>query len=242
MVADFGGKVRFQAENYGDSALAKRFGVTRYPAIFVDDVLVAKPKDFGFYGKGEGAGDGRYTPLKSAQSHDLFRADLKRMIDLVLAGRLEEARARGALDTPELGAMPEFALTGLDGRTLSREAFRGKVVVVEFWASWCPPCAPTLRWLGELKKRHGEKLEVLAVAVESEEADVRRLRDELGLPFAWAMATAEVVRAFDDVTAVPTLRLFDGRGRAVGAFYGAPPELHGLVEAKLRAALEAGLQ
>lgn len=33
--------------------------MTRYPAIFVDDVLVAKPKDFGFYGKGEGASDGR---------------------------------------------------------------------------------------------------------------------------------------------------------------------------------------
>ena len=60
-------------ENYGDSPLAKRFGVTRYPAIFVDDVLVAKPKDFGFYGKGEGAGDGRYTPLKSAQAHQRLR-------------------------------------------------------------------------------------------------------------------------------------------------------------------------
>jgi hypothetical protein len=48
VVREFGGKVRFVSENYGDSALAKKFGVTRYPAIFVDDVLVAKPKDFGF--------------------------------------------------------------------------------------------------------------------------------------------------------------------------------------------------
>ena len=45
-------------ENYGESELAKRFGVTRYPAIFVDDVLVATPKDFGFYGKGEGEESG----------------------------------------------------------------------------------------------------------------------------------------------------------------------------------------
>ena len=53
----FGGRARFVSENYGDSELAKRFGVTRYPAIFVDDVLVATPNDFGFYGKddkGEG--------------------------------------------------------------------------------------------------------------------------------------------------------------------------------------------
>ena len=38
--------------------------MTRYPAIFVDDVLVATPKDFGFYGKGEGKADGRYAPLE----------------------------------------------------------------------------------------------------------------------------------------------------------------------------------
>ena len=46
----FGGQARFVVENYGESELAKRFGVTRYPAIFVDDVLVATPSDFGFYG------------------------------------------------------------------------------------------------------------------------------------------------------------------------------------------------
>ena len=52
-VAGFGGQARFVSENYGDSKLARRFGVTHYPAIFVDDVLVATPSDFGFYGKGE---------------------------------------------------------------------------------------------------------------------------------------------------------------------------------------------
>ena len=50
-------------ENYGDSELAKRFGVKRYPAIFVDDVLVATPKDFGWFGTGEGKDEGRYAPL-----------------------------------------------------------------------------------------------------------------------------------------------------------------------------------
>ena len=93
---DFGGKVRFVSENYGDSEVARKFGVTRYPAIFVDDVLVASPKDFGFYGKGEGSGDGRYTPLKSAGSHERFRADLSRMISLVLALLLLPATAFGA--------------------------------------------------------------------------------------------------------------------------------------------------
>src|SRR6185295_12484485 len=96
VVQDLGGKARFVAENYGDSALAKRFGVTRYPAIFVDDVLVATPKDFGFYGKGEGGGEGRYAPIKSAASHERFRQDLRRSLDLILAGRKDQARAEAA--------------------------------------------------------------------------------------------------------------------------------------------------
>jgi thiol-disulfide isomerase/thioredoxin len=234
VVRDFGGEVRFVAENYGDSELAKRFGVTRYPAIFVDDVLVAKPKDFGFYGKGEGAGDGRYTPLKSAASHDRFRTDLSRMIGLVLAGRKEDARAQAPpADPREIAALPAFSLVDLEGKPVSREDLAGRVVAVEFWATWCPPCRGTLGWLGEVKRKYGDRVVVLAAAVESDEVDVRKLAAELGLPLRWGQATPEMARAFGDVSAVPTLFLFDRDGRTAGAFYGAPPGLHAEAEAKL---------
>jgi thiol-disulfide isomerase/thioredoxin len=221
-------------ENYGDSEIARRFGVTRYPAIFVDDVLVAKPKDFGFYGKGEGSGDGRYTPFKSAKSHELFRSDLSRIVRLVLSGQKEEARAGAAVpDTGGLAALPAFSLADLDGQAVARDDLRGRAVLVEFWATWCPPCRPTLSWLGELRRRYGDKLAVIAVAIESEEADVRRLREQTPLPLSWTMGNPELVRAFGDVTAVPTLLLFDGEGRAVASWLGAPPSLHAEVETKL---------
>jgi thiol-disulfide isomerase/thioredoxin len=232
-VQGFGGKARFVVENYGESELARRFGVTRYPAIFVDDVLVATPKDFGFYGKGEGAGDGRYTPLKSAASHERFRADLTRMLDLVLAGRKDEARAGAAPPGGEIAALPHFSLTDIDGRPLSRGDLAGRVVLVEFWATWCPPCRSTLGWLGELKKRHGDRIAVVAMAVDSDEGDVRKLAGELAVPLRWAMATPEMARAFGDVTAVPTLFVFDRDGKTAAAFYGAPPTLHKDAEAKL---------
>ena len=234
MVREFNGKARFVSENYGDSELAKRFGVKRYPAIFVDDVLVATPKDFGFYGKGEGAGDGRYTPLRSAASHERFRSDLKRMIELLLAGKKDEARAQASPgSTEEISKLPAVTLTDLDGRTLTAKDLAGRVVLVELWATWCPPCRGTLTWLGDLQKRHGEKLAVVAIAVESEEADVRKLVGELKLPFTWVMGKPETVRAFGDVSAVPTLLVFDREGRTAGAFYGAPPTLHAEAEAKL---------
>ena len=234
MVQGFGGKARFVEENYGASELAKRFGVTRYPAIFVNDILVATPNDFGFYGQEEGPRNGRYAPIRSAESHNRFRADLTRMIELLLAGRTDAARAEAAPAKPtEITALPQVSFTDLDGKTVSRDDLAGKVVLVELWATWCVPCRPTLAWLGDLKKRHGDRLAVVTVAVESDEANVRKVAAELAQPFTWVMGTPELVRALGDVSAVPTLLLFDQQGKAVKTFYGAPPGLHAEAEARV---------
>jgi len=239
VVQEFGGKVRFVSENYGDSKLAKRFGVTRYPAIFVDDVLAATPDDFGFYGKGAAEEGGRYAPLKSAAAHERFRADLSRMIRLVLEGDKDAARAAAApAPAAAITEWPAVTITDLDGRSVDRSTLAGRPVVVELWATWCPPCRGTLTWLGDLKKRHGDRLAVVAISVQSEEPDVRKLVSELKLPFVFAIGTPEVVRAFGDVSAVPTLLLFDGEGHAVATYYGAPPNLHAEAETALASLLK----
>jgi thiol-disulfide isomerase/thioredoxin len=224
---------RFVVENYGDSALAKRFGVTRYPVIFVDDILVATPKDFGFYGKGEG-GEGRFAPIKAAAGQERFRKDLTRVVDLLRAGRRDDAVAAVRREeTPHAPSLPAFSLTDLEGRPVARDEMAGRPVLVEFWATWCPPCRGTLGWLGELKRRHGDRLAVLAVAIESDEADVRRVTGQIGAPLRWVLGSPDLARAFGDVSAMPTLLLFDRQGRQVRSFLGAPPGLHAEVEAAL---------
>jgi thiol-disulfide isomerase/thioredoxin len=238
VVQGFGGEARFVAENYGESELAKRFGVKRYPAIFVDDVLVATPKDFGFYGKGEGVGDGRYTPIRNADSQERFRADLTRMIRLILAGQKEAARAVASPAKDDgIAAFPAITLTDLDGKPLSRADLAGRVALVEFWATWCPPCPGSLAWLGTLKKRYGDRIAVVAIALESDEADVRKRIEQIGAPFFWTLGKPEQVRAFGDVSAVPMLLVFDREGRTAATFYGVPPTLHAEAEAKIAALL-----
>jgi len=221
-------------ENYGESKLAKRYGVTRYPALFVDDVLVATPNDFGFYGKDKPTEGSRYAPLKSATAHERLRSDLTRMISLLIDGKKESARKVAAPSKGNaLAALPEFTITDLDGKKLTRADLKGRVVLVEFWATWCPPCRGTLAWLGDVKKKFGKHVAIVALAVESEEPKVRQLTKELHVPVTFAMGNPDLVRQFGDIGGLPTLFLFDRNGKAVTTYFGAPPTLHQEAETKI---------
>ena len=229
VTSKYQGKVKFVSENYGESELAKRFGVTRYPAVFVDDVLVARPNDFGFFGEGQKSG--RYTPFRDPKNHEKFKNDLNRMLEMALAGRGEELRAeRESAPVQEIQALPAFKVTDLEGKPLSADDLKGRVVVVEFWATWCPPCRSTLAWLGDVKKKHGDNVAVVALAFESEEAAVRQMAGEYSPEVRWAMGTPESAQAFGDVVSVPTLFIFDREGKTASIIYGAPPDLHETAE------------
>ena len=227
VAAKYPGRVTFVSENFGASRLADRYGVKGYPAVFVDEVLVASPRDFGYFGEVEGTG--RYAPWRNADSQARFKADLTRMIDLILAGKQdvvsrEHAGTSGTFNG--IAALPKFALTDLSGRPLTVAQLSGRVVLVEFWATWCPPCRSTLEWLGELKHKYGDNIAIMALAVESPEDKIRSTANSLSPDLDWAVADAATARAFGDITAVPTMFVFDRSGKTARVLYGAPPDLH----------------
>src|SRR5215472_9238627 len=71
-------------------------------------------------------------------------------------------------ETPKAGAAaPDFTLPDLKGRNVQLASFKGKAVVVDFWATWCEPCKIEMPWLVDLQKKYGPQgLQVLGVAMD----------------------------------------------------------------------------
>jgi thiol-disulfide isomerase/thioredoxin len=223
------GRVRFVEENFGESELAERFGVEQYPAIFVDEALIANPWDFFEW---PGQPKGRYVPWLQAASREKFVRDLDTFVQRRLAGEsLEGVQQPSGAPRLPVSELPAFDAVTLGGKRLSRESLLGRTVIVEFWATWCPPCRSTLSFLGEMERNASDRLEVVGIAVGSKEEEVRKLLAEMeGAPSDSVMGADDLVAKFGPVLAVPTLMVFGPDGRAAEVFYGAPPDLHDRVK------------
>jgi thiol-disulfide isomerase/thioredoxin len=102
--------------------------------------------------------------------------------------------------------VPAFNVTDLDGRTVSSSDLRGKVVLVNFWATWCPPCRAEIPDLIKLQDKYRDKLVILGVSEDEEipPQDVKKFATEQKMNYVVAMSTPELSKIFKGVSALPT--------------------------------------
>ena len=124
---------------------------------------------------------------------------------------------------PHLGAVvgvetrarvPRYALTALDGTVLTPEALRGKIVLINFWATWCLPCRVEMPLLQRMAERHRDAgLVVVGLSVDrSGEESVRTFLRGRGVTYPVAVVGPDVERAFGGVRGYPTSMLLDRSG------------------------------
>jgi thiol-disulfide isomerase/thioredoxin len=241
VATELGSRVKVVTEEHGNSPMAEKWGVRRYPVVFVDDVLVARPKDFGFAGEDDKS-KGLYVPWRETASQERFKADLRQMVEKRLRGEQVAGLDVDDVNTASSGLsgdgpteLPTVAAPTVNGGTLDRKSLDGKVVVVEMWATWCPPCKSTVSWLNTLQAKYGDRLAVIAIAVDSPVADVQKMAGEIRPAYHVVQGTPEIIALFGEIAAVPKLFIFDRQNKRAHTFYGAPPDLHQKIDAAVGA-------
>lgn len=136
---------------------------------------------------------------------------------LTLLTLLMSAHAQ-ALDSGD--QMPAFALPGRDGGVINSDSLRGNIIIVDFWASWCPPCRVSLPRLNDVANDYADRgVKVVLVSVDHAPQSARDLLEELGLSGA-----SKVIALFDSnelaaglfhPTTMPTTFIFDRSGHVV---------------------------
>ena len=110
--------------------------------------------------------------------------------------------------------VPAFSAPDLDGRPVTTAALRGKVVLVNFWATWCPPCREEIPDLIALQAKYKDTLQIIGVAQDSGSPDeVRRFAAAHGMNYPIVLSTPEIEKLFPGVYALPTTFVLDRDGR-----------------------------
>jgi thiol-disulfide isomerase/thioredoxin len=133
-------------------------------------------------------------------------------------------------------AAPEFEVKGVDGKTVSLAQARGKVVLLNFWATWCGPCRMEVPDLVQLQTKYKDRLQVIGLVIDDEdEAAVRNFAKRYSINYPIAMATNEMRFLFGGVPALPTSFIIDAEGRVVQKHIGLRDPV--LYETEIRALL-----
>jgi thiol-disulfide isomerase/thioredoxin len=123
---------------------------------------------------------------------------------------------------PEMA--PPLQAMDLGGKPVNKDNWGGKVVLVNFWATWCPPCREEIPELIELKREFKDKMEIVGISEDDDPpASVIKFARAKGMTYPIVMATSELIDAYGGVPALPTSFLIDTQGRVVQKHSGLYP-------------------
>lgn len=128
------------------------------------------------------------------------------------------ARAEKA-ETPapagDMGPAPAFTLTDLNGNEITLSGLNDKVIFLNFWATWCPPCREEIPGFIEVFSKYKDKgMEIIGVSVDRNGVDkVRSFVQDLGINYPVAMETSQITNDYKPGRYIPTTIVIDKKGK-----------------------------
>ncbi len=129
---------------------------------------------------------------------------------------------QGLADAMKGQPAPEFTLQSLDGKTVHLSDFRGKGVLLNFWATWCQPCKIEMPWFADLQKQYGPQgLQIVGVAMDDASAeDIGKFARDLGVNYPILIGKEAVGDAYGGVQFLPETFFIGRDGKVVDKVFG----------------------
>jgi len=160
-----------------------------------------------------------FAAFDSARAARRFSAAARVVLALSLAAMpsacAKKSAQQGTSAAPagkgEVGSIaPAFTLPDLEGKPVALASMKGKVVILDFWATWCPPCKEEIPHFVKLQSKYKPQgLEVVGPFVDEHDVNYRML-----------IGNEDVAKAYGNVTMIPTTFVLDRNGKIVQRFIG----------------------
>jgi cytochrome c biogenesis protein CcmG/thiol:disulfide interchange protein DsbE len=116
---------------------------------------------------------------------------------------------------------PDFSLTDLSGQKLTLSSFKGKVVLLDFWATWCDPCRAEIPRFIEFQNKYGSKgFQIVGISMDDSEQPVREFYQKFHMNYAVALADSSTPRNYGGIFGLPVAILIGRDGRIYGKYIG----------------------
>ncbi len=130
-------------------------------------------------------------------------------------------------DDPSSGNQAyNFSLKSVDGKTVNLSDFKGKIVIVDFWATWCPPCRKGIPDLIDIQKQYKDKVAVIGISLDSDQTvgNIGPFIKSYGINYPIVYGNQEVVTKYGNINSIPTTFIIDQKGNIVTSYIGLTPK------------------
>ena len=131
---------------------------------------------------------------------------------------LAAAVAALVLAPPPPAANLKFSFKDVDGKKVSLSQFKGKVILLDFWATWCIPCKAEIPGFIELQKKYAAQgLQIVGISVDDSQAVAKKYAVEMKMnyPVLLAEGKEDILKAYDPIPSIPVSIIIDRDGRIV---------------------------